>query len=131
MVGEQPTADEDAISDFAWHVDNCKALQEVGMKKASKVGLYDMQGNITEWCLDSGGYFRPYKKQEDYLGNYDEKRNVRGGCFNSNLNDYLFSTCSGDTWLSNTKREFLGFRLCVGINHRKGNGCLNRIISWF
>lgn len=38
--------------EVAWHHENCDSLQEVGLKKPNELGLYDMAGNIYEWCWD-------------------------------------------------------------------------------
>jgi formylglycine-generating enzyme required for sulfatase activity len=68
--------DQDISGNVAWYRDNSDTgsgskTHDVGSKEANSLGLYDMSGNVSEWCFD----WNP-----DYVGSY---RVLLGGCFYS------------------------------------------------
>lgn len=78
-------AGSDSIEDVSWYCDNSmSSTHDVGTKKPNELGIYDMSGNVWEWCSDR------YKKYDpDTLNNSSEitdgkYRLLRGGCWYSN-----------------------------------------------
>lgn len=90
---------------YAWCRLNCGAAQPVGQLLPNPWGLYDMHGNVFEWCL---GWYTPYPGG-DRLGN-DKLRNPRGGSYYCPL-DYLRSASRHPD--ADVPSDLIGFRVVL------------------
>ena len=69
----------------AWFLKNSEEQTHcVGQKSPNGLGLYDMCGNVWEWCWDGYTSKYPSHTQIDPIGSTDSKRVLRGGGFESN-----------------------------------------------
>ena len=99
----------DNADEVAWHSDNCGGeTQVVGAKKSNSLGLFDMSGNVWEWCSDSFSKSMNSIRTNPYC--IDFYKVLRGGsCFDS-----AWFLWIGDSETSNPFETYndVGFRIC-------------------
>ena len=70
--------DASGLSEYGWVLqDQC---MPVGQKRANNFGIYDMHGNVGEWCLDALQYYSGNIRVDPYKS-AGAKRMIRGGHF--------------------------------------------------
>lgn len=77
-------AGSDNIDEVAWYKENINDIgtRDVKSKKANGYRLYDMSGNVCEWCWDWRESYSTISKDTDKTGpSYGTKRCQRGGCY--------------------------------------------------
>ena len=93
--------------DFAWYILNSNGkLHAVGSKKPNALGLYDMSGNVIEWCQD---IYTNYSTGSPELGK--DERVLRGGFYNSEAASVRCTSRGSSPY--NQALEPFGFRLCL------------------
>lgn len=107
------------INAVAWHSGNSnRRTHEVGLKKPNELGLYDMSGNVEEWCSDLyDNYPSSYYSQvfNHNKASYRHDHVLRGGGW---MGDKI--SCSiyyrSSTYLRDLDPENWGFRLAMDYN---------------
>ena len=99
--------------DVAWYEDNSDSkTHEVGKKQSNSLGLYDMSGNVWEWCWDWYGSSSGYPSgTEDPAGpDTGSSRVLRGGCWRDGASNCTVSSRSYNSFLYD-RFNYSGFRL--------------------
>lgn len=101
----------------AWHSGNSgDMMHPVGAKQPNELGLYDMSGNVEEWCLDTVGYLQGIRIRDKYRDEAAgahawESHVIRGGCWTAAAKHARLTARHSLASLSKGAR--LGFRVCL------------------
>ncbi|HPH02891.1 MAG TPA: SUMF1/EgtB/PvdO family nonheme iron enzyme [Spirochaetota bacterium] len=100
----------DAIDDVAWYGrSSSEGTASVGQKRPNQLGLYDMSGNVLEWCWDWYGSYESGAATNPRGASSGSYRVRRGGSW---INDASGVRVADRNCLAPTHRFFnLGFRV--------------------
>ena len=103
------------VDRVAWHNGNTSAVKKVKKRASNELGIYDMSGNVWEWCDTKYRFFD--KERNASLGKDGQMYVIRGGAWE------LPKTSCRVAWrgkrLPDLKNSFGGFRLCLDAKYVK------------
>ena len=98
------------LSNVAWYTDNSKnSTQTVGTKSPNELGIYDMSGNVWEWCSDRYGAYSASSKRDPAGASSGSRRVIRGGSWSCEAQICRIAIRSYDS--PDSRYYNLGFRV--------------------
>ena len=105
----------DDLVDYGWYNNaliNRSLTQPVGSKKPNELGLYDMSGNVMEWCEDIYSPYRPDNVRNPLIKE-GKGRVLRGG-HKSGMD--IYCRVSSRCWRPDDHlQDYMGFRLAKSV----------------
>ena len=103
-------ANADDIGNYAWYVNNSRGTTHaVKGKLPNSYGLYDLSGNVWEWCYDWFGSYATSDENDPAGGSFSSFRVLRGG------SRYEFADSCAVAYRSHynpgDRNRYIGFRL--------------------
>ncbi len=102
------------VDEVAWYKDNSGGkTHPVGLKEPNELGLYDLSGNVAEWCLDwyDEGYYARSPNTDPANTQAASFRVFRGDCWTNDAG--LVRSVVRGRFRPDDAGNGLGFRACL------------------
>ena len=101
------------IDSVGWYSGNGgRKTHEVGMKSPNELGIYDMSGNVEEWCSDWDSSYESFAQTNPTGPSSGKYRVYRGGSWESYFERDCCVTSRGAN-NPNNRLDRIGLRLCL------------------
>jgi formylglycine-generating enzyme required for sulfatase activity len=124
LYGLAEVDDQAALHAVAWWAENAPhGPRPVGLKACGPWGLFDMRGNMLEWCQDwyDNGYYHMAPVEDPRGPATGTYRVLRGGSWAVGLDNLRCAVRNAD--MPERSRPMYGFRICVQLfQHHKEPG---------
>jgi pimeloyl-ACP methyl ester carboxylesterase len=110
-----------------------RGTQKVGSYPPNSFGLYDMLGNVWEWCHD---FYNPVSNAPEASNNPHGPsrglaRVIRGGSFVTTVTDWNKKKAYRSSMNPDYRSRFTGFRVCRSLTPRQANEGQAEDPKWF
>jgi formylglycine-generating enzyme required for sulfatase activity len=103
------------LGNVAWYDGNSGSVtHSVGQKSPNELGIYDMSGNVREWCSDWFGNYLASAQSNPTGASSGFSRVVRGGSWGNYAGDWRVAY--RDDFVPGFRHHILGFRLACNSN---------------
>lgn len=102
------------IGTVAWYQGNSGSkTHQVATKAPNELGLYDMSGNVEEWCQDHYGDYtsQPQTDPDIVIPTHNNPYNLRGGFYSTEATKCR--NTQRDSWYADQSDKEIGFRLVL------------------